>query len=272
MFALQQWWRTQAPRIGLIALAIAVAWGMRQTQGALVYELYRWVTVPFQPGPSRQAIVENSYIQELQQQIVELEVQNRTLRQAVEAEMPPLDAGIPAAVIGRSAGDWWQQIVVSRGSQDGVAVGHIVTAPGGLVGRIVAVSPHSSQVLLVSDSTSRVGARVSRSRATGYIRGQGGQQVIMEFFDKMPDVQVGDVVMTSAYSQLYPQNMAIGRVVDLALNESPAPEATIELTAPLTILEWVRIVPFTPALPPQPLPSTRPSPALDTPDLGDFED
>lgn len=247
MFALRQWWNRYAISTGLVALAIATAWGMRQTQGALVYEIYRWVTSPLQPGASRQQILEGSYTQELQQRIVELEVQNRELQAMVGTEDPNTDNGIWAAVIGRSAGDWWQQVVISRGSRDGVRAGYIVVGPGGLVGRVISVSPSSSRVLLVSDATSRVGARISRSRATGYVRGQTGQQVVMEFFDKMPDVREGDVVVTSAYSQLFPADMPIGRVVDLNLSKSPAPEVTIELSAPLSVLEWVQVIPYTPS-------------------------
>ncbi len=72
------------------------------------------------------------------------------------------------------------------------------------------------------------------------------QQVVMEFFDKNPDVQVGDVVVTSAYSKLFPQDIPIGRVVELDLSRSPAPEVTIELTSPLSIVEWVEVIPFEP--------------------------
>jgi len=246
MFALRRWWNQYALKVGLVALIIVAALGMRENGGAVIYEMYRWITRPFHPGPSREAILQSSYAQELQQRLVELESQNRSLRQIVEGDSQPLPEGTPAAVIGRSAGDWWQQIVISRGERDGITPDDVVTGPGGLIGRVVAVSPHSSRVLLVSDPTSRVGARVSRSRATGYIRGTMGQQVVMEFFDKIPDVKVGDVVVTSAYSKLFPQDIPIGRVVDLNLSKSPAPEVTVELTAPLSIVEWVEVVPFAP--------------------------
>jgi rod shape-determining protein MreC len=204
------------------------------------------MTRPFHPGPSREAILQSSYAQELQQRVVELESQNRSLRQIVEGDSSSLPKGLSAAVIGRSAGDWWQQIVISRGSRDGVSQHDVVTGPGGLVGRVVAVSPSSSRVLLISDPTSRLGARISRSRATGYIRGTMGKQVVMEFFDKNPDVKVGDVVVTSAYSKLFPKDIPVGRVVDLDLSRSPAPEVTIELTSPLSIIEWVDVIPFEP--------------------------
>jgi len=247
MFALRRWWNQYALKTGLVVLVIIAALGMRDSGGAVIYEMYRWVTRPFHPGPSREAMLQSSYAQELQQRLVELESQNRSLRQIVEGDSPLSAAeGTPAAVIGRSAGDWWQQIIISRGAQDGITPDDVVTGPGGLVGRVIAVSPNSSRVLLVSDPTSRVGARISRSRATGYIQGTMGQQVVLEFFDKNPDVKVGDVVTTSAYSKLFPQDIPIGRVVALDLAKSPAPVVTVELTAPLGIVEWVEVIPFEP--------------------------
>ena len=247
MFVLRRWWNQHAIKASLVLLALLAALGLRETRGVPIYELYRWVTRPLYPGPSREAMLKSSYTQELQQRIVELESQNRSLRQIVEGEEPSTPNTIPAAVIGRSAGDWWQQVVISRGKYDGIREDDVVTGPGGLVGRVISVSPTSSRVLLVSDPTSQVGARISRSRATGYVRGVIGQQVVMEFFDKMPDVKVGDVVVTSSYSQLFPKDVPIGRVVDLNLLKSPAPEVTVELTAPLDILEWVEVYPFEPS-------------------------
>ncbi|MEO1095601.1 MAG: rod shape-determining protein MreC [Cyanobacteria bacterium J06638_28] len=262
MFALRRWWNQYALKAGLTVLALVAALGLRDVGGVPIYEVYRWVTRPFYPGPSRSTMLQSSYTQGLQQRLIELESQNRSLRRIVEGDTREASAHISAAVIGRSAGDWWQQIIISQGSSRGVSKDDIVIGPGGLVGRVVGVSPNSSRVLLVSDSTSRVGARVSRSRATGYIRGMMDRQVVMEFFDKMPDVEVGDVVVTSAYSQLFPRDVPIGRVVEVNLAKSPAPEVTLELTAALDILEWVEVIPFDPKatdLPkleePQPTPS-----------------
>ncbi|HEY9890037.1 MAG TPA: rod shape-determining protein MreC [Candidatus Obscuribacterales bacterium] len=246
MFALRRWWNQYALKVGITVLVLALALGLRESSGVAVYELYRWLTRPFHPGPARETILQSSYAQELQQRLVELESQNRSLRQIVEGETALPAEGVSAAVIGRSAGDWWQQVVISRGSREGLSKDDLGTGPGGLIGRVIAVSPNSSRVLLVSDPTSRVGARVSRSRATGYIRGAMGQQVSMEFFDKIPDVKVGDVVVTSAYSRLFPQDIPIGRVVELNLSKSPAPEVVVELTAPLNIVEWVQVIPYQP--------------------------
>lgn len=247
MFALRRWWNRHALRAGLVVLAIGSAWGIRQANGPLLYELYHWVTRPLHPGISSDQQLENSYVLELQQRIVELENQNQSLQQLVEYEKTQSGAVIPAAVIGRSADHWWQHIILNRGSREGVEPGFVVTGPGGLVGRIVAVSPHTSRVLLVSDPTSRVGVKVSRSRVMGYARGLSSDRIVMEFFDKSPDVKAGDVVVTSAYSRLFPKDMPIGRIESLDLSKSPAPEAVVQLSAPLPILEWVVIHPFEPS-------------------------
>ncbi|MBD0269278.1 MAG: rod shape-determining protein MreC [Cyanobacteria bacterium Co-bin8] len=244
MFALRRWWNRHALRSGLIFLAVGSAVILRQTNGFVLSEAYHWITRPLQPGISREARLESSYVLELQQRLVELESQNRSLRELVEYEDAQSGVGIPAAVIGRSADHWWQQAILNRGSRDGVKLGYVVTGPGGLVGRIVAVSPSTSRVLLVSDPTSRVGAKVSRSRIMGYVRGQSNNRLVMEFFDKSPDVKAGDVVVTSSYSRLFPRDIPIGRIESLDLTKSPAPEATIQLTSPLPVLEWVIIHPF----------------------------
>ena len=54
------------------------------------------------------------------------------------------------------------------------------------------------------------------------------------------------MVVTSSYSRLFPKDIAVGRVESIDLTKSPAPEATIQLSAPLSVLEWVVIHPFEP--------------------------
>ncbi len=248
MFTLRRWWDKNALKAGLIFLAVGMAWGIRQTNGALVDEAYQIVTRPFQ-RPSAEKQIENAYVLELQQRVVELENQNQKLRELIDnKEGSKLDTTALAAVIGRSADHWWQQITVNKGSKANVKVGDIATAPGGLVGRVADVTPHTSRILLLSDPTSQIGAKVSRSRSTGYIRGGTGSQATMQFFEKVPDVKPGDVLVTSSFSRLFPQDVPIGRVASIDLGTSPAPEAVVQLSVPISNLEWVTIHPYTPKL------------------------
>lgn len=249
MFALRRWWDKNALRGVLICLAIVSAWGIRQTNGALIYEAYQYITKPFHLSAPPEAQLDNAYVLDLQQRVVELENQNQKLRELIDyQDKSELDTITPAAVIGRSADHWWQQMIVNKGSSDNVKAGDIVTGPGGLVGRITVVTPNTARVLLVSDPSSQIGAKVSRSRSTGYIRGEADTQATMFFFEKVPDVKVGDVIVTSSFSRLFPQGVPIGRIASIDLGTSPAPEAVIQLSVPVSNLEWVTINPFSPKL------------------------
>jgi rod shape-determining protein MreC len=78
----------------------------------------------------------------------------------------------------------------------------------------------------------------------GFLQGQSSQEAKMSLFEKAADVKVGDIVVTSSVSRLYPSGFPVGRVKSVNVTKGPAPEATIQLTAPLNSLEWVFVYPF----------------------------
>ncbi|MGB7085679.1 MAG: rod shape-determining protein MreC [Phormidesmis sp.] len=249
MFTLRRWWDKNALKTGLIFLAIGTAWGIRQTNGAFIDEASQLLSRPFQTQTPPDKQIENAYVLELQQRVVELENQNQKLRELIDYEKGSgLDTTTMAAVIGRSADHWWQQITVNKGTKANVKVGDIATGPGGLVGRVTHVTPNTARILLLSDPTSQIGIKVSRSRSTGYVQGQAGSQATIKFFEKLPDVKPGDVIVTSSFSRLFPQGVPIGRVASIDLGTSPAPEALLQLSVPVSNLEWVTLHPYTPKL------------------------
>jgi rod shape-determining protein MreC len=243
MFIMRRWWDRHGVAIVLGGLTLSAAWLVRQTQGAAIFETYQLMSRPFQVGPTKEERLTDARVLELEERLVELQKQNQKLKELLDYSKPQTKQGIVAPIVGRSADHWWQQVTLGRGSSEGIKVGSIVMAPGGLVGRISSVTPNSSRVLLLSDATSRVGAVLSRSRSMGFIRGQGSNRAVLQFFDKVPDVKRGDVVSTSPVSQLFPPGLPLGRVESVNLDKSPAPEAVIELTAPVSYLEWVIIYP-----------------------------
>lgn len=265
MYDLRRWWDRYGIQATLTTLALSAALVVRQTHAGFVVETYQWITRPFQTQPSVQERLVNAQQQELQQRLLELESKNQRLEELLGFVQSKKAKGVTAPVIGRSADHWWQQVILGRGSRDGVKEGSIVLSPGGLVGRVTQTTANTSRVLLLSDPASRVGVAISRSRFMGYMRGKSGNRATMEFFEKVPDVRQGDVVTTSAFSQLFPAGIPVGRVESVDLTKSPAPEATIEITAPINYLEWAVIYPpsSTPADPtPQSSPSVSPSPTV----------
>jgi rod shape-determining protein MreC len=246
MFTVRRKWTQHSLQIVLVATVLGLAWSIRQTQGAAILELYALLSRPFQSETTllREQQLADRRVWELEQRLKDVQQQNQQLKTLLgyfETQKQPV---VTAPVIGRSADEWWQQIILGRGSKDGVAVGAAVTGIGGLVGRVVDTTPHTSRVLLISNPSSRVGAAVSRSRSMGRIQGQGSQVAMMQFFEKVPDVKPGDIITTSSVSRLFPAGFPIGRVQTVMLEKNPAPEAKIELTAAIDKLEWAIIHPL----------------------------
>ncbi len=241
MFTLRRWWDKNALKLAGFGTVIGGTYLMLQTQSALVEETYNAVAQAFTPNARQLDSLKTAQVEQLQNELQELKNQNQQLKQLVSYSAAVPTKGILAPIVLRSADNWWQQIVIGRGSADGVAIGHIVVGIGGVVGRVVSVAPHTSRVLLVSDPSSRMGVLISRTRNMGILQGTRANQAVLQFFDKRPLVKLGDVVSTSAVSQLFPTGLGVGKIIELNLNKSPAPEAIVEFTAPLANLEWVTV-------------------------------
>lgn len=247
---MSSWWDKYGFRTVLIAVALAIALLIKQTQGAILSEVYFFMVSPFQS--EKQLIIEdrltNARILELEQRVTELEQQNQQLKQLSNYGSNQTVTTITTPVIGRSRDRWWHRLTLGKGSQDGIKPGFVVMGIGGLVGRVTHVTPHTSKVLLISDPTSRVGATISRNRQLGYIQGKDSATVVMKFFNQVTDIKPGDDITTSTLSKLYPPGLPIGRVKSNQQNEDAASEIEIELTAPIDILEWVIVQSFQPAI------------------------
>ncbi len=154
-----------------------------------------------------------------------------------------------APVIARDPTGVSSSIVLGVGSDEGVKVGHVVLSDQGLVGRVSEVGPNYSKVLLVTDSSSIVSALVQGSRATGIVRGQFGDSLIMDWILQSEPVKAGDVVITAGLGlgtelrSLYPKGLVIGKVVQVQSAEAAAYQRAILVPAvDLRRLEHVLVV------------------------------
>ncbi|BAZ85310.1 rod shape-determining protein MreC [Dolichospermum compactum] len=248
MFTLKRWWEYKGLQIGLLALVVGSAWTLRETKGALLREIYQGITSPLQmlqSGAIPEQNIKDARFLELQTRIVELESQNQKLKNLlgyVEKQTSP-QKPIIARVVGRSADHWWQQVILNRGTASGIQEGSIVKADGGLVGLVDSVTTNTSSVLLVSDLKSQVGVTISRTSAKGVLQGDASAEGVLEFYEKVPNVKIGDLVSTSTYSQKFPAGLAIGKIKSLDLKKLPASIAKVELFPPIRYLDWVTVYP-----------------------------
>jgi len=161
---------------------------------------------------------------ELRRELGQLQVQNAELQgRAAEADrlaallhFREAHAAAPmvaAQVIGASPDSASRILFLDRGSRDGVKRDMGVITPDGVVGKILAVFPNTSQVLLLSDKDSGVGALLSSTRTQGPVRGTGDPLLDMEYVSKDEKVTVGDTVLTSGEDRIFPKDLPVGVVV-----------------------------------------------------------
>ncbi len=116
-----------------------------------------------------------------------------------------------AAVIAGNTADWSHTVTINKGSRDGMAVNMAVIGAHGLAGRIYAVSPESSKVLLITDFKSSVAVRLQTSREQAIMDG-GGDSCTLKYVHKDSPVQLGERVITSGLDGIFPEGIAVGVV------------------------------------------------------------
>ena len=140
MFTLRRWWDKNALKLAGFGTVIGGTYLILQTQNALIFEAYNALSEPFQPRARQIDYLKTARVEQLQNELQELQQQNQQLKQLAGYSATVPNKGILAPIVLHSADNWWQQVIIGRGSADGIAIDHIVVGTGGVVGRIVSVS------------------------------------------------------------------------------------------------------------------------------------
>jgi rod shape-determining protein MreC len=119
---------------------------------------------------------------------------------------------IAAEVIASSPGERSNAIYIGKGMDSGLSTDLAVITPAGIVGKIIAVFPHSAQVLLITDPSSGVGCVLEKSRVQGVLKGTGQNLTHLHYVMNDRDVSIGELVLTSGLDQIYPKGLPVGRV------------------------------------------------------------
>ncbi len=123
-----------------------------------------------------------------------------------------------AAVIGRDPGNWFGFVILNKGSKDGIVKDMPVVTPSGLAGKVVTVSDKTSQVILITDPLSGVGALVQDSRVPGVLEGTtaGSDETRLIHVPKDTQLTKGQVIITSGIGGTFPKGIPIGRIVKVS--------------------------------------------------------
>ncbi len=127
-----------------------------------------------------------------------------------------------ANVISRESGDWYDTIVIDKGTASGVSVNSVVIVPEGLVGSVYEAGADYAKVKTLADVESSVGGVCGRTNDMGLAEGKSGLTPLgscsLNYLDKNARIVVGDSIETSGTGGIFPKGLRIGRVTEI--NES----------------------------------------------------
>lgn len=142
--------------------------------------------------------------------------ENRELKAALQLREHNRDAVAAGRIVGSSLSSPRRYAILSVGTGDGVRIGMPVRSPDGLVGRVVDAGAMASRVLLISDRSNIVPARLLRGGQPVIAQGRGDGTIDVRPLEvgRNP-FRRGDIVVTSGTGGLYPPLVPVARVVRL---------------------------------------------------------
>lgn len=149
---------------------------------------------------------------------------------------------VAAQVIGSSGSDLSRVVYVDKGEDAGIRRDMPVITADGIVGKVLMVYPSVSQVLLINDQSSGVGAILEKSRLQGVLRGSANGEVMLERVMSDEQVATGDVVLTSGGDQIFPKGLPVGTVSKVSNGKDLFLNIKIKPTANLSKLEEVLVL------------------------------
>ena len=215
---------------------------VRISKGSLYKDFFYFISRPFWPGQFQKEVILKSIDQESLIKSNLLNKDNIRLREILSLQQSSNNDNISATVISRKTGGWWRQIILNKGSRDGVEIGHIVIGPGGLLGRVKDTSYLTSSVTLITSPESKLGVWVDRIQINGLMIGTGDDYPRLIIYSKDADIKVGDFISSSPASTLLPPNIPIGIVQSIDETLKSKKTAKISLIAKPHVIDWVQIL------------------------------
>jgi rod shape-determining protein MreC len=149
---------------------------------------------------------------------------------------------VAAQVIGSSGSDLSRVVYIDKGENVGIQRDMAVITANGIVGKVLQAYPSESQVLLISDQSSGVGAILEKTRLQGVLRGTSNGQIVLERVMADEQVTPGETVLTSGGDQIFPKGLPVGTVMqvdkgkDLFLNIKIKPATSLSRLEEVLVL------------------------------------
>ena len=157
---------------------------------------------------------ENLVLQGRSQQMAALQAENVRLRALLNSTAMLRDDVLVAELVGISPDPVRHQLVLNKGTVDGVFVGQPLIDAGGLMGQIAEVSPASSRALLITDATHSIPVQVNRNGVRAIAEGTGSLGALeIRHVSATTDIRIGDLLETSGLGGRFPGGYPVAVVI-----------------------------------------------------------
>lgn len=155
-----------------------------------------------------------------QGQIQSLQIENDTLRKSAGLATRLKRKLVPGGIYDISMMPDGYHALINKGAQDGVSLGQAVISPDAvLIGKVSAVFPGSSQVVLVTDPSFSVTVRVLNGQTSGILRGALANGLVLTLVTQSDQITEGDTLITSG-NDILPAGLVAGVVRHVDNNDT----------------------------------------------------
>src|SRR5699024_3475949 len=163
---------------------------------------------------------------EMQAELATVTSENQKLQEELDLQATLTDYNtVSGSVIARNPDMWIDQVIIDRGSRDGLENGMSVLSNNGLVGRFAEVNLTSSKVTLLTtndEAAVLTSAEIALEEETlfGVINGYESNRkaLIMEQITSTTTIEEGSTVVTSGLGDLVPRGLLVGTVSEISLD------------------------------------------------------
>ncbi|MBS23835.1 MAG: rod shape-determining protein MreC [Candidatus Marinimicrobia bacterium] len=138
--------------------------------------------------------------------------ENKNLRELLDFKRETKLKIIPASIINKGIQTNIKALTIDVGSRDSVFANQAVLTPYGVIGKTIQVGKNSAIVQSISDNNFRLSVRIMPSGAVGILRWFDSNTCKVYEIQKNVEVNIGDRVITSGFSKIYPPKLPVGIV------------------------------------------------------------
>ena len=136
-------------------------------------------------------------------------------------------------------------LTINRGKKDGIKRDFGVITSKGIVGIIDNTSGKYARVMSILNSNIRINAKLKKANDVGILRWNGESPYVVQLEDmpKQAPVAIGDTIVTSGFSTIFPKGIPIGTVSKFDIDETENYfEIDIDLFNDMTSIGHVYII------------------------------